>query len=115
MKKKGIPPTVGNFIAVLISKLTQHDQKLAGRERNVNIYRLGHLLNAAGRVEQEVLKGVASKDDVMTIELANKMISSMRTAFTTNNQGKFDLAPCRNVAKQLKDFIEQDKNPSLLG
>lgn len=113
-KTRGIPPTVGNFLAVLTSQLTQYDQKASLRERHVNIYRLGHLLGAAQRVEEEMLRR-ADKQAPMTPELADEMIAAMSGAFSVGRDGQFDLAPCRNVVKQLRAFVERGKDPSLLG
>jgi len=113
-KTRGIPPTVGNFLAVLTSQLTQYDQKTSLRERHVNIYRLGHLLRAAQRVEDEMLRK-ADKQAPMTLELADEMITTMSGAFSVGRDGQFDLAPCRNVVKQLRAFVEKGKNPSLVG
>lgn len=112
--KKGIPPTVGNFIAVLTSELTQYDQKVSARERHVNIYRLGHLLEAAHGVEKEILRR-AKADDTMTPQIAELMVDSMAEHFTVSPKAdNFDLAPCRNVLKKLAAFLDSGKNPSLV-
>jgi len=112
--KKGIPPTVGNFIAVLTSELTQYDQKVSARERHVNIYRLGHLLEAAHGVEEKVLSR-AAVDDEMTPEIAEVMVDAMMDHFTVSwKADNFDLAPCRNVIKKLGAFLDTGKNPSLI-
>lgn len=114
MAKKGIPPTVGNFIAVLTSELTQYDQKVASRERHVNIYRLGHYLEAAHKVEEEVLRH-ASAGDQMTPEIAGIMVDAMGENFTVSYKAdNFDLPPCRNVVKKLAAFLDSGKNPSLI-
>ena len=107
---KGIPPTVGNFILLLTSKLTQYDQ----RDKRGSIYRLGHLLGAAQKVEDEVLQH-ASRTDTMNEDVAVRFITAMADAFTVNpRENKFDLAPCRNVVKQLEAFLASGKNPSLV-
>jgi hypothetical protein len=110
MASKGIPPTVGNFVLVLKSKLTQYDQKA----KHGSPYRLGHLLNAAAKVEEEVLRH-ASPTDTMSEDTAVRFITAMAGAFTVNpRENKFDLAPCRNVVKQLEAFLASGKNPSLV-
>lgn len=54
MAKRGISPTVCNFQTLLVSKLTQQDQREAKRDMKyggrVNIYRIGHYLEAAQKV-----------------------------------------------------------------
>lgn len=107
MATKGIPPTVNNFIAVLKSKLTQHDEKISRRERSPNIYRLGHFLEAAGKVEEDVL-GAAKPGDTMTREVAEVMVRSLSRHFT------HDFSPAKAVVKQLNEHLDAGKNPSLV-
>ncbi len=111
-KKKGIPPTVCNFMAVLSSKLTQHDVKESAREMkrgNANIYRLGHLLEAKQKVEADVARVVPNCDVTVTPEIAATIKRSLNTRF---NPG---FPPIRNVEKQLDAFLASGKQPSLLG
>ena len=112
---KGIPPTVRNFITVLVSKLTDYDEKTSRREKRPNIYRLGHLLEAAQRVESEVLRH-AQPDEEMTQEIADHMFLAMNKNFTVSGgrDDKFDLPPLRNVVKQLEAYLATKKNPSLV-
>jgi len=47
------PTTVGTLQGQLIHALTDYDRRLSARERVVNIYRLGHLFEAASRALEE--------------------------------------------------------------
>lgn len=108
MAKKGIPPTVSNFMAVLKSMLTQYDQKVSARERHVNIYRLGHLLEAASKVEGDLTSAGAKGGEAMTPGLAEVMFASMDRRFDLN------FPPVKKTVKQLAAFLTNGKNPSLL-
>ena len=113
MPKRGIPPTVCNFYTVLTSKVTQFDQRLekadAKRGRPTNIYRLGHYLGAAQKVEADLKKVAPNCNVEMTPTVANEMRASMRHHFTP------DFPPIKNVEKQLDAFLTTGKSPSLLG
>lgn len=114
MAAKGIPPTVKNFFLVLTSKLTQYDQTVSRRERRPNIYRLGHLLEAAHQAEEEMLAEV-SGDATVDQQIADKMVHALANHFTINpRENKFDLPPLRNVIKQLETFLTSGKNPSMV-
>lgn len=106
--KKGIPPTVSNFMAVLNSMLTQYDQKMSARERHVNIYRLGNFLEAASKVNEDLISAGAKDDEVMTPEIAEAMFASMDRRFDLN------FPPVKKVVKQLAAFLTNGKNPSLI-
>lgn len=106
---KGIPPTVGNFILVLKSKLTQYDQRAKGG----SMYRLGHFLEAASKVEDKVLRHANSTDE-MTLPIAKAMVDAMAESFSVNLRDEFDLPPCRTVVKQINAFIQSGKLPSLV-
>jgi hypothetical protein len=103
---KGIPPTVGNFLRVLKSKLIQFDQKL--EKRQPNIYRIHHYLGAVDKVEGHILKA-SGESDVMTQEIAETFVVGLNSAFTD------DFPPAKQVVKQLNAYLETGKNPSLVG
>jgi hypothetical protein len=112
MAKKGIPPTVCNFMAVLTSKLTQHDVKESAREMRrgrPNIYRLGLLLQAKEKVESDVARVAPDCNVVVTPEIASTIKRSLNTRF---NPG---FPPVKNVEKQLEAFLTSGRQPSLLG
>jgi hypothetical protein len=121
---KGIPPTVGNFFLVLSSLLTQYDAQAAAREAkglrgHVNIYRLGHLLGAMHKAEDELGSVNAEARDpntMMTSEMARQLDDILTTCFTVNwKTHEFDLSPLRKFHKQLDAFVTSGKNPSLVG
>lgn len=112
MAKKGIPPTVCNFMHVLGSKLIQHDVKESARESRrgrPNIYRAGLLLEAKQKVEADVARSVPDCNVTVTPEIASTIKKSLNTRF---NPG---FPPVRNVEKQLDAFLASGKQPSLLG
>lgn len=121
---KGIPPTVGNFFAVLSSLLTQYDIKESAREArgrygHVNIYRLGHLLGALHKAEDELRRAIGKFDDpavMMTEEIAGALVAILADNFTVNHRtNEFDLAPLRKFYKQLDAYVTNGKKPSLIG
>lgn len=95
--------TVRAFVAVLKSKLTQHDKKVSSRERMPNIYRLGHLLGAAQRVEATV-KGVM---DQSTPEALKALEAAMDHEFERG------FPPVNAVKKQIAAFLSSGKMPTL--
>lgn len=106
--KSGIPPTVGNFVAVMNSLLTQFDAKLASRERHVNIYRLGHYLEAANRVTEKLDAAGVREDEVMTPEIADVFSDALSGSF------EGDFPPTKKLVKQISDYLSLGKNPSLI-
>lgn len=109
-KKHGVPPSTRNFLHALTSKLTQYDQKESIRWPNM--YRLGHLLEAAHKIEQDL--GSRINEDPMSRETGLKFIESMETRFTVARNGQLDLAPARNIVKQIKTYLEKGTKPSLV-
>ncbi len=92
------PCTVEKYLAVLSSKLTQYDVRESGRETKrggrPNIYRLGHLLDAAHQVREDV----GSHRGATPEELERFRQSMMR---------RFDPAfpPVRKVLRQMDKGI----------
>jgi hypothetical protein len=120
---RGISPTVGNFFAVLSSLLTQYDVQASAREArgrggHVNIYRLGHLLKAMHKAEDELKDVIGKFDDpavMMTEEIAGSLIAILTGCFTVNwKTNEFDLPPLRKFYKQLDAFVSTGKNPTLI-
>lgn len=112
---KGIPPTVKNFIAVLISKFTQFDQKISAKERNPNIYRIGHFLEAAHKVEEDLKALGLHGGETMTAEIADGLKKILRKRFIVRQDTKFDLPPVNSLVKQVDAYLTKGKNPSLIG
>jgi hypothetical protein len=113
-RSSGISPTVNNFVAVMQSLLTQYDQKLSAKERNPNIYRLAHLIGAGQRVEAELADAGVSGKDTMNPDVAMKFMSALAGVFIVKLDGQFDLPPVRKLVKQIEEFLETGKNPSLI-
>jgi hypothetical protein len=107
--QKGIDPTVGNFLLVLSSKLTQYDQKEMLREMKRggrgNIYRLGHLLGALQKVREDM---AAREADTVDPELGAQLISSIEFHFTSG------FRPMEQTIKQILDWANTKKRPSLV-
>lgn len=113
---KGIPPLVRNFVAVMISKLTRYDQRLAAKERYPNIYRIGHYLGAAHKVEADLGDHGFKGDEIVTAENASLLKKIFRSRFTTHPiTGESDFPPIKAVIKQIDDYVTKGKNPSLIG
>ena len=95
--------TVRAFLAVLSSKITRYDARISAKERMPNIYRLGHLLEAASRVEKRV-KRIIDQD---TPEALETLIEAMDQDFTPN------FPPVNAVKKQIRRYLETGKMPTL--
>ena len=99
--------SVKAFLMVLRSKLTQYDKKLIDKEMQRggrgNIYRLGHYLEAADRVEQD-LRSNLDKEDSATME---KLKTSLQFRFSP------DFPPVKNVLKQIEAWEAKGKKPSI--
>ncbi len=88
--------TVEKYVAVLVSKVTQFDQKLSAKEEarhgRANIYRLGHYLKATQKVERAVAS-VKHRSDLNAIL---KLLDAVGDAF------EHDFPPARNLARQIE-------------
>lgn len=120
---KGISPTVSNFFEVLSSLLIQYDvqtsaREAKGRHGHANIYRLGHLLGAMHKAEDELVRVIGKFNDpavMMTEQIAGHLINILGGCFTVNwKTNEFDLPPLRKFFKQLDAFVSSGKNPSLI-
>jgi hypothetical protein len=100
--------TVEMFLQVLVSKLTQQDQKEMKREMahggRGNIYRLGLLLEAKDKVEREV-SHFLKRDDPEAME-------ALKTALQRNFNSNFP--PLVNVLKQIDNWVTKNKKPTLV-
>ncbi len=100
--------TVKMFLHVLTSKLTQYDAKETKREQTRggqgNLYRLGHLLEAANKVEEDV-KDYLDKDDEEAMEALR---ASLKKRFTPN------FPPINTVLRQIDNWLTKKKKPSLI-
>lgn len=99
--------TLDLFQLVLVSKLTQYDQKESVRWPN--IYRLGHLLEAAQNVE-DAWRGAGYRD--ATPESLAVFVDALAEEFIYE-RGEFALAPVRNVARQIDAYLATGKRPKL--
>ncbi len=98
--------TVATFLMVLKSKLTQYDKRLGDSEAKkgrVNIYRLGHYLQAANDVEAAV-KGLEQKDDAEALGALKKAMAKSFAA---------DMPPVKATIKQIDAWLSGGKKPSL--
>lgn len=101
-------PTIENWLFVLRSKLTQYDMATSKREAargRVNIYRLGHLLGAATKVQEDLTK-MLNRDDP---EALRRLRASIQKRFIVS-----DMPPAKNVLKQLDAYEQTGKHPSIL-
>ena len=118
--ERGIEPTVGNFFVVLTSLLTQYDEKESLRELKrsgkSNIYRLGLLLEAKQKAEEEILfRYPEAASETMSNEIAGILIDVLAERFAVNHKtNEFDLSPLRKFYKQLDAFLSSGKRPSLV-
>ena len=94
--------TVGAFVWVLKSLLTQYDKRLEARQPN--IYRLGHLLEAAGKVEDDVA-AYKDRDDPEALEALKKSVSRR---FIVR-----DMPPAAALIKKIDQFLASGKPPRL--
>jgi hypothetical protein len=100
--------TVEMFILALSSKVTQQDEKEIKREQahggRGNIYRLGLLLEAVNKVENDVSEYL-KRDDPEAMEALK---ASLSKRFTSN------FPPLNNILKQINNWLTKKKKPSLI-
>lgn len=102
----GVPATVGGFLAILKAHMTQWDMvqqaAAAKKNRNHNIYALGHLLGAVERIEQQVGSSAARSSDPEDLQ-------KLRAAIP-----KFlhDAPYVRKTLKSIDEFLEKGKAPN---
>lgn len=89
------------FLLVLRSKLTQHDARLSAKQPN--LYRLGHYLAAAERVE----KAMGRSLDSTAPAALTKFKKSLYTAF------EMPFAPASAVERQVDAYLTKGTVPSL--
>ena len=93
--------SVEAFIFLANSKLTQYDQKLSVTQPNP--YRLGHYLEALSKVKKSVTK--------ILHESTPEALATLKKAFAKEFMP--DLAPIKNVNKQMDAFLATGKLPDL--
>jgi hypothetical protein len=103
-RKEGVPPTVGNFIAVLSSKVTQQDQRDARRVRGHSPHALAHWLGAVGRVRAAVA-GLERSSDPTALQ---RLLAAAQEEFTPG------FPPLRALEKQIADYTQRGILPSLV-
>jgi hypothetical protein len=90
------------FLSVLRSKLTQHDVKLSAKQPNM--YRLGHYLAAAERVEKDMGKSLDSTSPAAL----EKLRLSLHKRFV------MPFAPASAVERQIDAYLAKGIMPSLV-
>jgi hypothetical protein len=93
--------TVRAFLILLTSKLTQYDMRLSAKDGN--IYRLGHLLNAANKVHNDV-KSYLERDDA---EAMSALKASLGDRFLDG------FSPVKAVIKAINAWLTDKKFPKL--
>lgn len=92
---------VSTFLLVLSSKLTQYDAR--EQRKHYNIYRLGHLLGAAEKVQKD-MRGLESRSDP---EAMARLKASIARRFT------LPFRPASAVIRQIDAWVTSGKKPSL--
>jgi hypothetical protein len=90
------------FLSVLRSKLTQHDVKLSAKQPNM--YRLGHYLAAAERVEKDMGKSLDSTSPAALEKLRQSLHKRFDMPFT----------PASAVERQIDAYLAKGTMPSLV-
>jgi hypothetical protein len=90
------------FLSVLRSKLTQYDMKLSVRQPNM--YRLGHYLAAAERVEKDMGKSLDSTSPAALEKLRQSLHKRFEMPF----------APASAVERQIDAYLTKGTMPSLV-
>jgi hypothetical protein len=90
------------FLSVLRSKLTQHDVKLSAKQPNM--YRLGHYLAAAERVEKDMGKSLDSTSPAALEKLRQSLHKRFEMPF----------APASAVERQIEAYLARGTMPSLV-
>lgn len=107
--RRGLPGTVEAFLAVLTSKVTQYDKATSAREAkrggHVNIYRMGLLLQAVDRVRGDIRVQDLTSDSPEALESFRRAVRKHMDA---------DFPPAKATLKQVDQFLETGKAPSLV-
>jgi hypothetical protein len=105
-KKEQPKATVAFWSTYLVHKLTRYDMQVSKREAkrgHVNIYRMGHLLAAAQKVDKAV-KSVENSDDPKDIK---------RFEAAMNREFERDFPPIKAVRKALDKYRSTGKRPKI--
>jgi hypothetical protein len=103
---------VQDFAFILTGLLTQYDQKESLREMKrggrSNIYRLGHLLEAAQKAEDDAkVAGIWERDDREALE---RYLEILRKRFIYQ-YGKWALSPLAQLEKRVRAWLDEGKLP----
>jgi hypothetical protein len=101
--------TVRVFALVMVSKLTQYDERLSRAESkrgSVNIYRLGHFLRAADETLALVPKRLRDSDSAQALHAYK---SAIERKFIVS-----DMPPAKNVLKQIDAYLDTGKLPTIV-
>lgn len=101
MKTTDEQTTIAHFLIVLTSKLTRYDARLTAKDGN--IYRLGHLLGAAHKVESDI----GDTSTIATRETLAALVASLGKRFI------LPFPPADAVMKQIDAYLTSGKRPSL--
>lgn len=97
------------WLTVLVSKLTQYDQRVSKAEAKrgrVNIYRLGHLFGASNEVEKAT-KSIENNDDPESLK---KLKAQLDRSFIPGA-----LSPVEYVKKAIDKYIADGTLPKITG
>lgn len=111
---------VRDFHTILIGLLTQYDQKESLREMKrggrPNIYRLGHYLEAAQKVEDKAKwRGVEiwERDDANAINTYRNLLTQhfIYESPSRYTEPQFALSPLRQLDKRMTAWVKEGKLP----
>lgn len=97
--------TVGVFLRIMGSKVTQFDKKLEARGQS-NTFRLGHYLNALHEAEKQL-----TRDRIDQGASDATSLTALKEALSRNFTS--DFPPLKNVLKQIDAFINSGTLPKL--
>ena len=92
--------TVNSFITILAGKLTQYDDRQ--NKKHFNVYRLGHYLEAVGKIREDTAS-YADRDDA---EAMNALKRSIAKPFLVES-----MPPAKSTIKQIDEWLASGKLP----
>jgi len=101
LREGAMEPTVNNFIAVLVHKITAYDRKVS--RRNPNIYRLGNLLRPVESIRARMGSKSDSSEPEDLRELQRLVLNGYEKTF----------GPAKSVLKKIDQWLESGKKLTL--
>jgi hypothetical protein len=98
--------TVAVWVEIMAGAVTSYDRRVSARERNPNIHRIAHLLEAVHDIEK-AMKSSLDKDDPSTLD---RLVSEMKKAFIFE-RGKFSIGALNKVVKKIDEYKRSGKLP----